>query len=595
MRKLIGFLSPVVLLCVFTTASAVTGSGDGTIPNQYIVQLRKPAIDSPLAGLSLKEQARALAAAHGGAVLHVYEHALRGFAVRLPDAAAPLLAANPLVLSVNPDVRMRAIATQNNATWGLDRSDQRALPLSSTYSYPDAAGQGVHVYVIDTGINPNHAEFAGRVGASRNFVKPLILFGSADPADWDDCNGHGTHVSSTATGTTWGIAKKATIHAVRVLDCQGTGAGADILAGIDWVAANHQAPAVANLSLGTLNGRSTDQEVAVRNLVNSGVAVAVAAGNDNANACNTSPAAEPTVLTIGATSSNDARASFSNYGTCLDFFAPGDGITAANYANNTGSTSMSGTSMASPHVAGALALVRAGNASLSGAQAQAALAAETTAGVVGNPGSGSPNKLLYVTNGGGSPVDTPPTAAFTFSCTNLACSFNGSGSTDDHGVASYAWTFGDSTGGTGATVSHSYPAAGTYSVTLTVTDTVGQTDPETKSVTVTTSGGSAPCTNCTQYGGTLASGGQAYHPGTGGFTWAGGALKGYLRGPAGTDFDLYLERYSSGLLGGWSSVASGETTSNNENVTYNAASGTYRWRVKAYSGSGAYEFWGEPK
>ena len=589
MRKFFGALSALLLLATSATAQ------DGRIPNQYIVQLKKPATDSPLAGFSLTEQAARLAAMHGGQVLYVYEHALRGFAVRMPEAAALALATDPVVASVNPDVRMRAIATQNGATWGLDRSDQRNLPLNSQYTYPDAAGQGVHVYVIDTGINPNHAEFTGRVGTSRNFVAPLLI-GSADPNAWTDCNGHGTHVSSTSVGTTWGIAKKATIHAVRVLDCQGTGSGAAILAGIDWVAANHQSPAVANLSLGTLGGRSTDQETAVRNLVNANVAVAVAAGNDNANACNTSPAAEPAVLTTGATSSNDARASFSNFGTCVDLFAPGDTITAANYNNTTGSTTMSGTSMASPHVAGALALVRGGNTALTAAQAQAQLVADTTPGVVTNPGTGSPNKLLYVANAGGPPpVDSPPTAAFTFSCTGLACAFNGSSSTDDHGIASWSWNFGDSTSGTGATVNHTYGAAGTYSVTLTATDTVNQTDTDTQSVSVTSGGGSAPCTNCTQYSGTLASGGTAYHPGTGGFAWTGGTLKGYLRGPAGTDFDLYLQRYSCTIICTWSNAASAEGTTSVENISYNAASGTYRWRVTSYSGAGAYDFWGEPK
>jgi serine protease len=532
-------------------------------------------------------------------VLFAYEYAMRGFAANISAAQAQLLALNPLVASVNPDVRMKAVATQNSAVWGIDRSDQRNLPLDGKYSYPDQAGQGAHVYVIDTGLNPNHAEFTGRVGASRNFVAPL-LFGSADPNAWADCNGHGTHVSSSATGTSWGIAKKATIHAVRVLDCQGTGSGSAILGGMDWVIANAQQPAVANLSLGTLNGRSTDQETGVRNMVNANIAVAVAAGNDSANACNTSPAAEPAVLTVGATEPNDARASYSNFGTCLDLFAPGSNIVAANYNNNTGSTSMSGTSMASPHVAGALALLRAKTPGLSAASVQNALMSETTANKVTNPGSGSPNKLLYVANSGGTPVDNPPVASFTFTCNNLACSFNGSGSTDDNGIASYGWTFGDGSTGSGATPARTYAAAGTYNVTLTVTDGIGQTGTQTKPVTVTAAGGggNAPCSNCTKYTGTLASGAQIYHPGSAGFSYSGGTLKGYLRGPAsGADFDLFLEKLGSGLLGGssWSIVSRAETTSSNENISYNAGSGTYRWRVKSYSGAGSYEFYGEPQ
>jgi serine protease len=590
-RLLAGILAAVVSSTFTVIAHA------SAIPNQYIVVLNKAPAGDALAGLTVADQAQAmLATVGGGQVLNTYQHALRGFAVRISAAQAQLLATHPLVNYLEQDQQVRAIATQSGATWGIDRSDQRNLPLNGQYSYPDQAGLGVHVYVIDTGINPNHAEFTGRVGTSRNFVAPL-LFGSTDPNDWDDCNGHGTHVSSTSVGTTWGIAKKATIHAVRVLDCQGSGSGSAILAGVDWVAANHQSPAVANLSLGTLGGRSQAQEDAVRNLVNANVAVAVAGGNDNANACNTSPAAEPTVLTVGATTTTDARASFSNYGTCLDLFAPGDSITAANYANNTGSDTMSGTSMASPHVAGALALVRGANTALTAAQAQSQLVADTTAGKVTNPGTGSPNKLLYVVNNGGTPADNPPLAAYTFSCTGLTCSFDGSSSTDDKGIASHNWNFGDSTSGSGATASRTYAAAGTFSVTLTVTDTVNQIDTETKSVTVTAPGGNAPCTNCTKYSGTLASGAQVYHPGTAGFSFGGGTLKGYLRGPAGTDFDLYLEKKGTNVLGQttWTSVVSGETTSNNENVTYSAASGTYRWRVKAYSGAGAYDFWGEPK
>lgn len=566
---------------------------NGVIPNQYVVTLNKAPAGDALARLGVAEQAQQLlAGVGGGQVLYVYEYALRGFAVRLSPAQAALLQLDPLVARVSPDVVVKAIGTQTNAVWGIDRADQRDLPLNSQYSYPDQGGQGVHVYVIDTGINPNHSDFSGRVGTSRNFVAPL-LFGSADPNDWDDCNGHGTHVSGSAAGSTYGVAKKATIHAVRVLDCQGSGSGSAILAGVDWVAGNHQSPAVANLSLGTLTGRSTEQETAVRNLVNANVAVAVAGGNDNKDACTTSPAAEPTVLTVGATERTDVRASYSNYGTCLDLFAPGTDIVSASYNNNTGTATMSGTSMASPHVAGALALVRGQNTALTAAQAQSQLVADTTPGKVASPGSGSVNKLLYVTNSGTTPVDNPPLASFTFSCTDLNCSFNGSGSSDDHGVASYVWNFGDSSSGNGANLSHSYAAAGTYSVTLTVTDTTSQTNAKTQSVTVTAAGGGgAPCSNCTKYSGTLASGGTAYYTSSSGFSSAGGTFKGWLRGPAtGADFDLYLEKYSSGLFGSsWSAVASAEGSTASEDISYSGTSGTYRWRVKSYSGAGAYDF-----
>jgi len=595
---------PVTGLCLLLSALAAAPASAapltdllapaqaGVIAGQYVVTLNKPQAGDALAGLPLPDQVQQLlAGVGGGQVLYTYEYALRGFAVRLSPVQADLLRLNPLVERVSPDVVMQAVATQSGATWGIDRADQRDLPLNGQYGYPDQAGQGVHIYVIDTGINPNHGEFSGRVGSSRNFVAPP-LFGSADPADWDDCNGHGTHVSGTTAGTTYGIAKKATVHAVRVLDCQGSGSGSAILAGIDWVVANHESPAVANLSLGTLTGRSTEQETAVRNLVNAGVAVAVAAGNDNKDACTTSPAAEPTVLTVGATESNDARASYSNYGTCLDLFGPGSNIVSASYSNNTGTATMSGTSMASPHVAGALALIRGQNPALTAAQAQAQLVSDTTAGKVTSPGSGSVNKLLYVSNSGTTPVDNPPLASFTFSCTDLSCAFDGSASTDDQGIAAYAWNFGDGSGGNGATVSHSYAAGGTYSVTLTVTDTVSQAHASSQSVTVTAAGGSAPCSNCTKTSGTLASGGTVYQPSSSGFTSAGGTFKGWLRGPVGADFDLYLEKYSSGLFGGsWSSVASATGNTASEDISYSGTSGTYRWRVKAYSGSGGYDLY----
>jgi serine protease len=320
----------------------------------------------------------------------------------------------------------------------------------------------------------------------------------------------------------------------------------------------------------------------------------VAAGNDSADACTGSPNRVPEAITVGSTANNDAMSSFSNFGTCLDIFAPGSSITSASHSNNTGTAVLSGTSMASPHVAGALALILARNNAATPAQLRETLLAESTSNVLTAIRTGSPNRLLYVANtGGGTPgVDNPPVAAFTVSCTNLACSFNGGGSTDDKGIASYAWTFGDGTGGTGAAVSKTYAAAGTYTATLTVTDTVSQTNARSQPVTVTAAPvGTSPCSDCTTKTGTLASGGTAHDPSSTGFASNGGAFKGYLRGPAGSDFDLFLERRSSGLLGSsWSIVARGETNSSNEDVTFNGGAGTYRWRIRSVAGSGSYTF-----
>ena len=587
-------LKALAFAALATAVTAASAAASQPIPNQYIVSLKKPLAGVALPVLDQAQQLLALVG--GGQILNVYEHALRGFAVRLSPLQAQLLQLNPLVAAIEQDQRMQAVATQNGATWGLDRVDQRNRPMDGKYIYPDAGGQGVHVYIVDTGLNPNHSEFTGRVGAGRNFAPNssggLLGGGATDAANTTDCNGHGTHVAGTAAGTVYGVAKKATVHAVRVLGCDGSGSNSGVIAGVDWVTANAVRPAVANMSLG--GGDSAALDTAVRNTIASGIAMAVAAGNSNNDACSGSPNKVPEAITVGSTTNTDARSSFSSFGSCLDIYAPGSNITSANYQNNTGTSVLSGTSMASPHVAGAAALVLARNTAATPAQVRDTLVAEATSGVVTDAKTGSPNKLLYVTTTGGgpAPVDNPPLAAFTNSCTGLSCSFNAGGSSDDQGIASYAWNFGDGSSGNGVTVSRNYAAAGSYTVTLTVTDTVGQTNARSQAVTVTAPGGNSPCADCATKTGTLAASGTAYDPSSTGFSAPAGQFKGYLRGPAGADFDLFLERQSSGLFGtSWSIVARGETATSSEDIVYNGTVGTYRWRIRAYSGSGAYTFY----
>jgi subtilisin family serine protease len=275
-----------------------------------------------------------------------------------------------------------------------------------------------------------------------------------------------------------------TLVAVRVLNCQGSGSWAQVIAGVDWVTNNRVLPAVANMSLG--GGANSALDLAVTNAVGAGVTFAVSAGNSNANACNASPARAPAALTVGSTTISDARSSFSNFGTCVDLFAPGTNIKSAYHTTNTATATMSGTSMASPHVAGVAALYLSANPGASTADVETAIVNGATTGKVTNPGTGSPNRLLYslLAGGGGTP-NNPPIASFNYQCTNLSCTFDGSTSSDPGGsVISYAWNFGDGTSGTGATASRIYTSGGSKTVTLTVTDNLGATGSTSQTFTV---------------------------------------------------------------------------------------------------------------
>jgi serine protease len=615
MPKFSFLLVPLFFLLSACAPGGGSNNPDNNLDNSYIVVLKKTNVQEQASTLRanqsvsdkgvVKTMMMNLSKKHGlKQAEQLFSVVLDGGVYSLDERQLELVKKDSSVAYVEKNGLMYASDTQPNATWGLDRIDQPNLPLNGQYTYP-TGGSAVNVYVIDTGITMNHSQFGGRASSGHDFID--------NDNDATDCAGHGTHVSGTIGSSTYGVAKNVRLIGVRVLNCQGSGSFAGIIAGIEWVTANHQKPAVANMSLGGQASQSVDQAVA--NSIARGVTYALAAGNDNANACNGSPGRVSTAITVGSTTSNDSRSSFSNWGSCVAIFAPGSQITST-WLNN-GTNTIDGTSMASPHVAGVAALYLSKNPSATPAQVKTALINGSTANKVSNPGSGSPNRLLsmaFLNDGIQPPEETPLTNNVAIS--NLSDStagekvftldvpangqnlvFNLSGGS---GNADMYMKFGSKptasvfdcrsvNANNTETCTVAAPSVGRYYVGVRAAAAYSGLSIKGSFTVRDNPGGGEPCTNCEKFTDSIFQVGVPRHPPTQQpYQVRAGVQNYWMKGAANSDFDIYL--YVMGPQG-WVQVAGSLGPTNEEHISYNGPAGTYSLVVISYIGTGPFTVW----